>query len=378
MQYIGEIYSIDSEYGQKKLYEYKDKKCTYLMSITKNEVIDPTFKGNMARFINHSCEPNCETQKWHVLGEISVGIFTLKDINEGEELTFNYGFDIMKTTFQKCLCGVPTCRGYLGLVSEDGGAGISSSKGVSAVIICDTCKFQCKSNETILVCEVCKKIFHKNCAKKYKTNQENTLNNRDFICHHCVKKGYDINNLNNLSLTNNLSNFSISSKKDESKKEKKSSQQLIKDFKNKKKSKKLNIIEDIEESEQSSDDQNNERNNNLIFSNNTKIDTTVQENNSVCTSSNRIKAPKIIEEEPAVAETIEVEGSDLSKIKMNLKTLSNVGARLFWDFRQQSIIHLTNKIELKITGTQSQVDQVKEQIRIISLEKEEMYSILSQ
>jgi SET domain-containing protein len=104
MQYIGELYSIDSEYGQKKLKEYRNKACTYLMSISnKNEVIDPTFKGNLARFINHSCEPNCETQKWHVLSEVCVGIFTLRDIKEGEELTFNYGFDKFKTTFQKCL-----------------------------------------------------------------------------------------------------------------------------------------------------------------------------------------------------------------------------------------------------------------------------------
>jgi SET domain-containing protein len=60
------------------------------MSMDNNEVIDPTFYGNIARFINHSCEPNCQTQKWNVLGEIMVGIFALKDIKENEELTFDY------------------------------------------------------------------------------------------------------------------------------------------------------------------------------------------------------------------------------------------------------------------------------------------------
>jgi len=61
-----------------------------MMKLNSTEVIDPTYKGNMARFINHSCDPNCETQKWNVLGEIAVGIFAIKDIREGEELSFNY------------------------------------------------------------------------------------------------------------------------------------------------------------------------------------------------------------------------------------------------------------------------------------------------
>jgi histone-lysine N-methyltransferase SETD2/UMP-CMP kinase len=118
IQYIGEVYSLDSEYGMKKLEEYKNNTCTYLMSLSKNEVIDPTNKGNMARFINHSCEPNCETQKWNVLGEVCVGIFTLRDIQPDEELTFDYGFNIMKTIFQRCLCGSVSCRGYLGIAIE--------------------------------------------------------------------------------------------------------------------------------------------------------------------------------------------------------------------------------------------------------------------
>jgi len=37
-------------------------------------------QGNIARFINHSCDPNCETQKWWVRGETSIGIFAKKDI----------------------------------------------------------------------------------------------------------------------------------------------------------------------------------------------------------------------------------------------------------------------------------------------------------
>ena len=122
MQYIGEIYSLDSDYGKKKLKEYKDKDCTYLMDLpnnTKHEVIDPTKKGNMARFINHSCDPNCETRKWHVKSELCIGIFAIRDIKEDEELTFNYDFDLNKTRYQKCLCGAKNCRGYLGISTEE-------------------------------------------------------------------------------------------------------------------------------------------------------------------------------------------------------------------------------------------------------------------
>jgi histone-lysine N-methyltransferase SETD2/UMP-CMP kinase len=90
MQYVGEVFSIDSEIGKKRLKRYKDSTCTYLMSIQNNEVIDPTYSGNVARFMNHSCEPNCQTRKWTIFSEVCVGIFAIKDIEENEELTFDY------------------------------------------------------------------------------------------------------------------------------------------------------------------------------------------------------------------------------------------------------------------------------------------------
>ena len=50
-------------------------------------------QGALGRFINHSCEPNCETQKWVVRGELAIGLFALRDISAGEELTFDYNFE---------------------------------------------------------------------------------------------------------------------------------------------------------------------------------------------------------------------------------------------------------------------------------------------
>ena len=181
MQYIGEIYSLDSEYGEKKLKEYQDKTCTYLMGLPNNnrhEVIDPTKNGNMARFINHSCDPNCETRKWHVKGELCIGIFAKKDIKEDEELTFNYDFDLNKTRYQKCLCGSKNCRGYLGISTEE------NKKTLDRNLNCSLCKEVCKHNESIVDCKTCGKFFHKKCAKK----KGQLSSNNEYKCSHCVKK----------------------------------------------------------------------------------------------------------------------------------------------------------------------------------------------
>lgn len=51
-------------------------------------------QGALGRFINHSCEPNCETQKWVVQGgELAIGLFTTKAIPANTELTFDYNFE---------------------------------------------------------------------------------------------------------------------------------------------------------------------------------------------------------------------------------------------------------------------------------------------
>lgn len=53
-------------------------------------MIDATLKGNLARFINHSCAPNCATEKWEVAGELCVGIFARAHIPAGTEITYDY------------------------------------------------------------------------------------------------------------------------------------------------------------------------------------------------------------------------------------------------------------------------------------------------
>ena len=64
------------------------------------QVIDATNRGAISRFINHSCSPNCETQKWFVDGVRRIGIFTTRPVAKGEELTFDYKF----RWFKGCVC----------------------------------------------------------------------------------------------------------------------------------------------------------------------------------------------------------------------------------------------------------------------------------
>lgn len=63
MEYVGEV--IDSKTFKKRAKEYsKDKNIHYyFMALKSNQMIDATMKGNISRFINHSCDPNAETQK---------------------------------------------------------------------------------------------------------------------------------------------------------------------------------------------------------------------------------------------------------------------------------------------------------------------------
>lgn len=64
--------------------------------------------------MNHSCDPNCQTQKWQVNGDIRVGLFAVKDIPSGAELTFNYNLDCLSNAKAECKCGAYNCSGFIG------------------------------------------------------------------------------------------------------------------------------------------------------------------------------------------------------------------------------------------------------------------------
>ncbi|KAK9417477.1 hypothetical protein SUNI508_08837 [Seiridium unicorne] len=114
MEYTGEIIT-EEECERRMEDKYKDNECYYLMSFDQNMIIDAT-KGSIARFVNHSCQPNCRMIKWIVSGQPRMALFAGdRPIMTGEELTYDYNFDPFSAkNVQKCLCGAPNCRGVLG------------------------------------------------------------------------------------------------------------------------------------------------------------------------------------------------------------------------------------------------------------------------
>ncbi|KAI8347651.1 hypothetical protein BD560DRAFT_410925 [Blakeslea trispora] len=114
MEYIGEVIPNHEFIRRTKQYEAAGLQHYYFMTLKTDEIIDATKKGCLARFINHSCNPNCVTQKWVVGKNMRIGIFTKKAIQAGSELTFDYKFERYGAVAQPCYCGEPTCKGYIG------------------------------------------------------------------------------------------------------------------------------------------------------------------------------------------------------------------------------------------------------------------------
>ncbi|KAK3013073.1 hypothetical protein RJ639_009912 [Escallonia herrerae] len=161
IEYVGEVLDMHAYEARQKEYALNGHKHFYFMTLNGSEVIDACAKGNLGRFINHSCEPNCRTEKWMVNGEVCIGLFAMRDIKKvdslrtsrsgyfvekvvlclsaqselmvlylclgrncillpidmdsGEELTFDYNYvRVFGAAAKKCVCGSSQCRGYIG------------------------------------------------------------------------------------------------------------------------------------------------------------------------------------------------------------------------------------------------------------------------
>ncbi|GME27009.1 Set and WW domain protein [Neofusicoccum parvum] len=113
-EYIGEVINERSFRNRMVQYDEERIKHFYFMSLSKGEFVDATKKGNLGRFCNHSCNPNCFVDKWVVESKLRMGIFAERYIKAGEELTFNYNVDRYGADPQPCYCGEPNCTGYIG------------------------------------------------------------------------------------------------------------------------------------------------------------------------------------------------------------------------------------------------------------------------
>ncbi|XP_035382904.1 histone-lysine N-methyltransferase NSD2 [Electrophorus electricus] len=114
-EYVGEVIDEEECRARIKHAQENDIGNFYMLTLDKDRIIDAGPKGNQARFMNHSCQPNCETQKWTVNGDTRVGLFALVDIPAGTELTFNYNLECLGNGKTVCKCGSPNCSGFLGV-----------------------------------------------------------------------------------------------------------------------------------------------------------------------------------------------------------------------------------------------------------------------
>ena len=114
MEYIGERIT-HREADRRYAAEHEHSPHTMLFAVNDKVVIDATRRGNSARFINHSCTPNCEA----IEEEGRIFIETLRRVPAGTELTYDYNLVLEERhtpavkRAHACFCGVRRCRGTL-------------------------------------------------------------------------------------------------------------------------------------------------------------------------------------------------------------------------------------------------------------------------
>ncbi len=120
IEYIGEkvTRSEGDRRSEKMINKYlhsKTKGSVYIFELNQRYDIDGSPEYNKARYINHSCEPNCEVDI--VRGKIWIS--SIKKINKGEELSYDYGYEFDKDDYKDhiCKCGSKNCIGYI--ISSD-------------------------------------------------------------------------------------------------------------------------------------------------------------------------------------------------------------------------------------------------------------------
>ncbi|XP_054270577.1 histone-lysine N-methyltransferase trithorax-like [Macrosteles quadrilineatus] len=111
IEYAGEVIRAGLTDKREHYYTSKGIGC-YMFRIDDHFVVDATMHGNAARFINHSCEPNCYSKVVDILGKKHILIFALRKIVQGEELTYDYKFPLEDEKIS-CHCLSRKCRKYL-------------------------------------------------------------------------------------------------------------------------------------------------------------------------------------------------------------------------------------------------------------------------
>lgn len=118
LEYVGEVVT-EREFKERMATLYTRDTHHYCLNLDGGLVIDGHRSGSDARFVNHSCSPNCEIQKWSVNGLFRMALFAMRDVQPGEELTYDYNFSLFNPAEgQPCRCDTPQCRGVIGGKSQ--------------------------------------------------------------------------------------------------------------------------------------------------------------------------------------------------------------------------------------------------------------------
>ncbi|XP_048331516.1 histone-lysine N-methyltransferase ATXR7 isoform X2 [Ziziphus jujuba] len=112
IEYVGELIRPRISDIRERHYEKMGIGSSYLFRLDDGYVVDATKRGGIARFINHSCEPNCYTKVISVEGQKKIFIYAKRHIAAGEEITYNYKFPLEEKKIP-CNCGSKKCRGSL-------------------------------------------------------------------------------------------------------------------------------------------------------------------------------------------------------------------------------------------------------------------------
>ncbi|XP_028398675.1 LOW QUALITY PROTEIN: histone-lysine N-methyltransferase 2C-like [Dendronephthya gigantea] len=113
IEYIGSIIRNEVANKRERIYESQNHG-VYMFRIDNDSVIDATIAGGPARYINHSCQPNCVAEVVRFEREQKIIIISNRRIEKGEELTYDYKFDFEDDQHKiPCLCGAVNCRKWM-------------------------------------------------------------------------------------------------------------------------------------------------------------------------------------------------------------------------------------------------------------------------
>ncbi|VDP83436.1 unnamed protein product [Echinostoma caproni] len=114
IEYLGELIRNEVGNRRERLYESQNRG-VYMFRVDDDYIVDATMCGGLARYINHSCDPNCTAEVLTCDNGSHIVIIAKRNIEKGEELTYDYKFDIEEDRWDRipCLCGASNCRQWM-------------------------------------------------------------------------------------------------------------------------------------------------------------------------------------------------------------------------------------------------------------------------